>query len=71
MACKLKKDYVVNSSKKVPGGSVKEDDFELVRMVIPDLKEEGDFWFEIFGCLQIHLCAFTWSEELNLHLHLN
>ena len=59
--------------KKRPTGSVKVEDFELVTVEIPDLKEEGDFlvrnvWMSIDPFLRIYMVKGTkFAPPFELH----
>ncbi|WP_458719688.1 NADP-dependent oxidoreductase [Candidatus Nitrosocosmicus sp. R] len=59
--------------KKRPSGSVKVEDFELVTVEIPDLKEEGDFlvrniWMSIDPFLRIYMVKGTrFAPPFELH----
>lgn len=62
MACKLenKRSSHEIHLKKRPVGSVKEDDFELMKIEIPALKEEGDFlvrniWMSVDPFMRIYM----------------
>ena len=73
--CKLKNKIIGHEIhlKKRPIGSVKVEDFELVKVEIPDIKEEGDFlvrnvWMSIDPFLRIYMVKGTkFAPPFELH----
>lgn len=73
--CKLKNKIIGHEVhlKKRPAGSVKVEDFELVKVEIPDLKEEGNFlvrnvWMSIDPFLRIYMVKGTkFAPPFELH----
>ena len=73
--CNLKNERLGHEVrlKNRPAGSVKVDDFELVNVEIPDLKEEGDFlvrnvWMSIDPFLRIYMVKGTrFAPPFELH----
>jgi NADPH-dependent curcumin reductase CurA len=73
--CNLKNERLAHEVhlKKRPTGSVKAEDFELVKVEIPDLKEEGDFlvrnvWMSIDPFLRIYMVKGTkFAPPFELH----
>ena len=77
--CKLKNKILGHEIhlKKRPVGSVKVEDFELVKVEIPDIKEEGDFlvrnvWMSINPFLRIYMLKGTkFATPFELHTPLD
>lgn len=73
--CKLKNKIIGHEVhlKKRPAGSVKVEDFELIKVEIPDLKEEGNFlvrnvWMSIDPFLRIYMVKGTkFAPPFELH----